>query len=211
MSLCENLATSASLQDLARKIALLLGTPECLDSITGLLTTQSTISESAQPEVFSFKWIVQFHQLAEELSKTTSKEVKEKLALAGMNTRRPRPKEPGTLPAVLLINQAMFTSAKDRPFLLLPLPISDDAHQEIIRRVRTRYPHIKEVDLSTLKDAKLQLQSDTKRNVRSEATFQPDSVSLVSECVRVRTTPSLIPFLMLPFPTERQQDGKDEV
>ncbi|KAF2258884.1 hypothetical protein CC78DRAFT_89785 [Lojkania enalia] len=105
----------------------------------------------------------------------------------------------------------MFTSVKDRPFLLLPLPISDDAHQEIIRRVRTRYPHIKEVDLSTLKDAKLQLQSDTKRNVRSEATFQLDSVSLVSECVRVRTTPLLIPFLMLPFPTERQQDGKDEV
>ena len=68
MLLCEELPTTAALQDLVHKIASLLESPEYLDRITKLPVN---IIESAQPEIFMFEWNAQFTELANEVAKAT--------------------------------------------------------------------------------------------------------------------------------------------
>lgn len=135
--------------------------------------------------------------------------MKELTRIAGVNIREPRPDEDAFWPGILLLNQVMLTSSTDQNFLLLPVPISKNAYQKIVHHIQTRFPDI-QIDAGELLDVKIRLQSDINRKVQSEEIFREDAIKVVSENVRCGTTPPLIPFLMIPLPTERRQDNSTD-
>lgn len=103
------------------------------------------------------------------------------------------------------MHEVMFTSNENRGCLLFKIPISEDAHQKLIRLIEGRFPNVGRIQSGSLADTKLHLQSDTDRSVQEKVTFSSDEIKLIYECVGLRTEPSLVPVLVLPFPTHRLQ------
>ncbi|KAL5397069.1 hypothetical protein PMIN03_012914 [Paraphaeosphaeria minitans] len=199
MLLCESLATPAPLQDLVNRT--LSGTHD----ITELLVDPDT----AQPQIFELRWHPGFDAIVSELAvNLQSKEVKEKLAIAGLEIRRPLPGEPGITQRVLLTNESMLTSNEDRILLLQRLPISEDAHQKMVQFVQRSFPKLGMLRSGSIVETKLSLWNDTDKSELKEmkVEFSTDTVTLVYGGVGLRTEPPLSPFLMISLATQSKQD-----
>ncbi|KAF9733713.1 hypothetical protein PMIN01_08056 [Paraphaeosphaeria minitans] len=204
MLLCDSLATSTALQDLVDKIL----------SHTHNITELLVHPEIAQPNIFELQWNPGFDEIVTELAGTMqSKKAKEKLATAGLEIRKPLPGEPGITQRVLLTNDSMLVSNENRCFLLQRLPISEDAHQKMVRHIQTSFPKLGKIRSGSIADTKLRLWNDTDKSDQKEMEmkFSTDTVHLVYGGVGLRTEPPLSPFLMISLATQPKQDRQSVV
>lgn len=121
--------------------------------------------------------------------------VQERAAIAGVKIRARKQRD--ATGGVLLVNAAMLSSRQDEYHILLPLPISEQAHNRVIHRIQELLPTLKPYAY-TPENIKLCLQSEADREKREELAFVPDRIYVNFEAVRYGTRPPLRPFLMIP-------------
>ncbi|KAF2731544.1 hypothetical protein EJ04DRAFT_526032 [Polyplosphaeria fusca] len=186
------LTTTTSIQELTRKVAALLATPDYLEGISRL---------DPKVELFKFKWTEQFDILSNETVKSTHRELEGIIArVENAEIRTPGP-EDGHWPAVLLMNRSMLSSQTGQNLLLYPLPISDKEYDVILHHMRKHFPELR-IQGDALADSQLRFHSEKDGNIKGVERFRPGSANLVFKSVRFLTTTPLLPFLMIPLPMQ---------
>lgn len=90
--------------------------------------------------------------------------------------------------------------------LVQRLPISEDAHQELVQHIQKTFPKLGMIRSGSIADTKLRLWNDGERSDEKEFNFPTNVVNLVYGSVGLRTEPPLSPFLMISLATQPKED-----